>query len=216
MRPLVLFDYDGVLVDSLDYFLDAFLDSCLENGFERVKTREDFLALFDVNFYEGMARAGLDGKLRDDVFHGMARRLAGKSTRYTFFPGIPDALRRLAAFADIVVVTSNDSAVVQAYLDEHDLTLYKDVLGGDKDTSKVRKIRSMARLYPGAPLVYVGDTTGDILEAREGGALAVGAAWGWHGATRLAGAKPDRLLMAPAELPGCITQISRLPGAPAA
>ncbi len=211
MRPLVLFDYDGVLVDSLDYFLDSFLDSCQAHGCHQVSSRGDFLALFDTNFYDGMAKAGLNGKMRDDVFKGMAKRLAGKSSRYTFFPGIPEALRNLAAFADIFIVSSNDSAVVQGFLDEHGLTVYKDVLGGDKDTSKVRKIQSVARLHPGAPVVYVGDTTGDMTEAREGGAVSVGAAWGWHGAERLQTANPDHLLMKPADLPACIASISQLP-----
>jgi phosphoglycolate phosphatase len=204
MRPLVLFDYDGVLVDSLDYFVDAFLDSCREHRFDKVQSRQDFLALFDVNFYDGMAKAGLGGQLRKNVFRGMAERLALKSDRYAFYPGIPEALRDLAAFADVYVVSSNDSAVVQAFLDHHGLTVYRDVLGGDKDTSKVRKIRAVAARHPGVPAIYVGDTTGDILEAREGGAIAVGAGWGWHGAERLAAACPDYLLTHPGELPACV------------
>jgi phosphoglycolate phosphatase len=211
MRPLVLFDYDGVLVDSLDYFLDAFLDSCRAHGFEQVRTREDFLALFDTNFYEGMARAGLNGKLRDDVFRGMAERLAAKSGRYLFFPGIPEALRRLAEFADIYIVSSNDSAVVQGFLDEHGLDVYRDVLGGDKDKSKVRKIQTVAKAHPGAPLFYVGDTTGDMAEAHEGGAVAIGVAWGWHGESRMQAARPDKLLHHPDELPACIKAISQSP-----
>lgn len=212
MRPLVLFDYDGVLVDSLAYFLDAFLASCEEHGCHQVRTREDFLALFDINFYDGMAKAGLTGKLRTAVFHGMAERLKGKSGKYTFFPGIPEALRGLAGFADIFVISSNDSDVVQGYLDAHGLRVYRDVLGGDKDTSKVRKIRSVARLHPDAPTIYVGDTTGDVLEAREAGSLAVGAGWGWHGADRLKKSRPDYLLASPADLVPCVQSIiSSLP-----
>lgn len=204
MRALVLFDYDGVLVDSLDYFVDAFLDSCHEHQFHKIGSRQDFLALFDVNFYAGMARAGLNGALRESVFRGMAARLAEKSDRYSFFPGIPEALRDLAAFADVYVVSSNDSAVVQEFLDHHGLTVYREVLGGDKDTSKVRKIRAVAARHPGAPTIYVGDTTGDILEAREGGAISVGAAWGWHGAERLSAACPDYLVQQPGDLVACI------------
>jgi phosphoglycolate phosphatase len=208
MRPIVLFDYDGVLVDSLDYFLDAFLDSCHEHGCDKVRSREDFLGLFDTNFYDGMANIGLNGKLRTDVFHGMAVRLATKSGLYSFFPGIPDALRALAQFADIYVVSSNDSHVVEGFLKAHGLDMCRDVLGGDKDTSKVRKIQSIGRLFPDAPLIYVGDTTGDMHEAREGGAVAVGVGWGWHGPDRLRKANPDHLLHSPNELPPCVAAIS--------
>lgn len=211
MRPLVLFDYDGVLVDSLEYFIDAFLDSCREHGCHQVQTRDDFLTLFDINFYDGMAKAGLTGKLRKAVFHGMAERLKTKSEKYSFFPGIPEALRELAGFADIFVVSSNDSDVVQRFLDDHNLTVYRDVLGGDKDTSKVRKIRAVSSRHPGIPTIYVGDTTGDILEAREAAAIAIGAGWGWHGFARLKKAAPDHVLAAPADLIPCIRSILSTP-----
>ncbi len=209
-RPLILFDYDGVLVDSLDYFLDAFLDACREHGCHRVKTRADFLALFDINFYEGMSQAGLSGNLRDNVFRGMAERLKLKSEKYRFFPGIPEVLRRLAEFADVFVISSNHSAVVRDFLEAHGLTVCRDVLGGDKDASKVRKIRSVAARHPNVPVFYVGDTAGDIREAREAGAIAVAAAWGWHDAEKLAREKPDHLLAAPDALIPCIQQAAGL------
>lgn len=209
MRPLVLFDYDGVLVDSLDYFLDAFLGACHAHGCHQVRTRDDFLALFDSNFYDGMAKVGLSGKLRRAVFNGMAERLKTKSGKYSFFPGIPEALRRLAEFADIFVISSNDSVVVQEFLDAHHLSLYREVLGGDKDTSKVRKIRAVARRHPGVPAIYVGDTSGDILEAREAGVIAVGAGWGWHGSARLEKLHPVHLLEAPADLVPCLRAVMR-------
>jgi phosphoglycolate phosphatase len=212
MRPLALFDYDGVLVDSLEYFLDAFLDSCLEHGCHQVRSRDDFLALFDINFYDGMAKAGLSGSLRHAVFHGMAERLKAKSEKYSLFPGIPEALRGLAEFADIYVISSNDSDVVQKFLDAHNLSVYREVLGGDKDTSKVRKIRTVSGRHPGVPAIYVGDTSGDILEAREAAAIAVGAGWGWHGRDRLTKVRPDHLLNAPADLVPCLRAIiSTLP-----
>ncbi|MDD5676832.1 MAG: HAD hydrolase-like protein [Kiritimatiellae bacterium] len=212
MRPLVLFDYDGVLVDSLDYFIDAFLDACHEHGCHQVRTRDDFLNLFDINFYDGMAKVGLTGKLRHAVYRGMAERLKMKSGKYSFFKGIPEALREAAEFADIYVISSNDSRVVQEFLDAHNLSLYREVLGADKDTSKVRKIRGVSSRHPNVPAIYVGDTTGDILEAREAGVISVGVAWGWHGLARLEKIRPDHLLKTPADLVPCLrTFISALP-----
>ena len=46
----------------------------------------------------------------------------------------------------------------------------------------------------------MGDTVGDILEAREAGVCTVGAAWGWHGAERLLRAAPDHLAHSPSDL----------------
>ena len=59
-RDLFLFDFDGVLADSLDLYAEA-VTRCLERiGTPIVKTREDYLALFDGNFYESMAAQGVD------------------------------------------------------------------------------------------------------------------------------------------------------------
>jgi len=65
------------------------------------------------------------------------------------------------------------------------------VLGAEQARSKVEKIQTIAARHPNAEIYYVGDTRGDILEARQAGAKAVGAAWGWHGADRLRQANPD-------------------------
>ncbi len=57
---LFLFDFDGVLVDSLDLYA-GMVTRCLERiGTPIVKSKEDYLALFDGNFYESMAAAGVD------------------------------------------------------------------------------------------------------------------------------------------------------------
>ena len=60
MNSLFLFDFDGVLVDSLDLYAEA-VERCLERiGTPIVKNREDYLVLFDGNFYESMAARGVD------------------------------------------------------------------------------------------------------------------------------------------------------------
>jgi len=46
----------------------------------------------------------------------------------------------------------------------------------------------------------VGDTVGDVLEARAAGVGTVGVAWGWHGVERLRRVKPDRMVHAPSDL----------------
>jgi len=46
----------------------------------------------------------------------------------------------------------------------------------------------------------VGDTVGDVLEARAAGVGTVGVAWGRHGVERLRRVKPDRMAHAPSDL----------------
>jgi phosphoglycolate phosphatase len=75
------------------------------------------------------------------------------------------------------------------------------VVGGDQDESKTRKIGSARRRFGRALAAwYVGDTVGDILEARRAGVGTVGVAWGWHGVERLRRANPDHMAHAPSDL----------------
>jgi phosphoglycolate phosphatase len=58
-QKLFLFDFDGVLVDSLDIYEQS-VRLCLEKiGTPIIRDRDDYLALFDHNFYEAMAAKGV-------------------------------------------------------------------------------------------------------------------------------------------------------------
>jgi len=75
------------------------------------------------------------------------------------------------------------------------------VLGNEVAGSKVEKIGLARRRYgDGDGSWYVGDTVGDIDEARDAGACTVAAAWGWHSRERLARARPDHIAATPADL----------------
>src|SRR5512137_656259 len=59
-QKLFLFDFDGVLVDSLEVY-ERRVKLCLEKiGSPIIQSREDFLALFEDNFYEGIVKKGID------------------------------------------------------------------------------------------------------------------------------------------------------------
>jgi phosphoglycolate phosphatase len=110
-------------------------------------------------------------------------------------------IERLAAAHPVVVITSSRTGVVEGILAEHGVRGVAEVLGGEQEASKTRKIRSVRRRY-GESLQawYVCDTVGDVLEAQAAGVGTVGVAWGWHGEERLCRAGPDRMAHAPSDL----------------
>ena len=81
------------------------------------------------------------------------------------------------------------------------MTGVSEVIGGDVEPSKTRKIRRARRKYGESRQAwYVCDTVGDVHEARDAGAVTVGVAWGWHGEERLLSAGPDRIARRPDDL----------------
>jgi len=58
----------------------------------------------------------------------------------------------------------------------------------------------MARFPGQASYWFVGDTAGDMREARLAGATPLGVAWGWHGREQLEAAGAERIADTPADL----------------
>ncbi len=206
MNPLILFDFDGVLADSFDLFSAAFLESCRAHGVQAIFSPKEFLDLFDGNLYEELARRGINGSLQTALFQCMAQTLAQRSTPIRLFNGIPAMLDILAPIAPLYVVTSNLRCVVTRTLAETGVTSIREIWGAETDASKARKIRWLRERHPDLRPFYVGDTAGDIREAREAGAIALAAAWGWHDRVRLLGAHPDAIVNTPAQLAAFFTQ----------
>ncbi|MEI7435648.1 MAG: HAD hydrolase-like protein [bacterium] len=56
---LYIFDFDGVIVDSLEAFESCMFAACRECGLSQVRTRADFLKHFETNVYDGLRAAGI-------------------------------------------------------------------------------------------------------------------------------------------------------------
>ncbi len=198
---LILFDYDGVIVDSLDVFANAFLASCKACGYDGITTQEQFKALLDGNFYESLKQYGLSKNLiaaiLGEQFTGEVQR---RIHEIVIFDGMTNALKTLSDRNELMVVTSNVSNVVQQLFDRERINFFKSVLGAEVEKSKVKKIQKAMSIHHGRPVFYVGDTRGDMIEGRQAGAATVAVTWGWHSEDKLRDASPDYVVHTPAEL----------------
>ena len=197
---MLLFDFDGVVADSFEAYFAAFTGVCTEMGFDHINSKESLLALFDGNVFIQLVRAGFPmGRLRE-MGTRFAPRIRAVAESVQPFPGMPDTLSRLAARHPLYVITSNDTAVVRAFLDRFGVTGVRDVIGSDIEPSKVKKIRAARRREPRRTPYYIGDTRGDMTEARRARALPVAVTWGWHDEPRLRSGRPKHVVRTPEEL----------------
>jgi len=191
---VLLFDFDGVIADSLAAYYPVFAATCRDLGFEGPGTLEAFLDIFDTNAIRGLRKAGVPLLKLRQLGRTLAPRVVALNKRVLPFPGMPALLRTLAIREPVYVVTSNMTEPTEAFLADHAITGVLGVIGADQESSKVKKIRRIARQHRGAAPWYIGDTRGDMLEARKAGAITVGAGWGWHGCERLALEQPHYLV----------------------
>ncbi|HQG35270.1 MAG TPA: HAD family hydrolase [Syntrophales bacterium] len=199
---LFLFDFDGVLVDSLDVYHQA-VAWCLERiGMPFVKTQEEYVALFEDNFYAALAAKGVDL----DAFSRALGEYAGRVDYYRDvkpFAAVLPVLADLCRDHVLAIISSNSAQAIGKIMARfHYNGCFRDILGSEFHWSKKAKIEHLVAKYGLAPAdtFYVGDTTGDIREGRAAGVRTVAVAWGWHTRDALAAAEPDFLIAAPEEL----------------
>ena len=194
MTSVLIFDYDGVLVDSFDLFMKLFLDSCKKHGWKQISTKEEFLSLFHGNMYENMMNLGMNRQDILDVVLDVKKGLLSHIDELTLFPDLQETLEELATHHILFISTSNDTDVVKTFLEKRHLTVFEDVFGSDVHPSKIKKIELIKQQHHADDYYYIGDTIGDIIEGKKAGIKTVGVTWGWHTKQQLKDSKPDALI----------------------
>jgi phosphoglycolate phosphatase len=198
---LFLFDFDGVLVDSLDVYEKTVKDNLQKIHQPIIQNREEFLELFEDNFYESLKNKGIDLEVFMKAAEDILAQVKIKDMKP--FPTVEPVLEELSRKHCLIVVSSNDYASIKEALEFFNYDGYfKEILGSDFMFSKKEKILYAAKKYNVAlqDIYYIGDTTGDIKEGKQAGVKTVGVTWGWHSKEKMAAAEPDYLFDTPQQL----------------
>jgi len=199
--PLLMLDHDGVVVDSLDVFSTSLIEACRQLGIPRVAAPEDVVALFEGNAYESLRAAGADDARIREATRRTAAALRNALPWLRPFPLMPEVLAELAEARHLVIVTSNDGDLVRTFLRRHGIAGVAEVAGAEAGQSTTAKIEALMARFPGQKTYwFVGDTAGDMREARRAGATPLGVVWGWHDPALLEAAGAERVAVSPADL----------------
>jgi phosphoglycolate phosphatase len=198
--PVILFDFDGVIADSFEAYFAVFTGVCAEMGYHRLNSKEAFLRLFEGNPVRRLLKAGFPVFRLKRLARTFAPRIIEAHRHVRAFDGMPEILRDLAARCPVYVITSNTSDTIEAFLRRYGIGGLRGILGIDHEASKVKKIKQIMRRHPGCRSYYIGDTKGDLCEARKAGAVPVAVAWGWHSAAKLMEGRPEHVAESPADL----------------
>lgn len=198
--PVIMFDFDGVIADSFEVFYEEFSAAVHKIGFDKISSRESLLTLMEGNLFQSLIKIGFPIRKLRALGREFQPRIEAANARVQPFPGMPELLADLAAAWPTYVITSNQSAAIDHFLDRYNIQGIRDVLGADKEPSKVKKIRKVLRKHKDCTPWYIGDTKGDMLEGNEAGAITVAVTWGWHKEPKMLEGKPGRVVRTPKEL----------------
>lgn len=201
MEKLFLFDFDGVIVDSLEFYEEVARLYSEEIGRTIARDREEFMDLYDDNFYVSIRKRGFDLEALGRAAKTVAPRL--DHTTIEAFEDCFPVIEELARDHILLIVSSNSRRTIELILSKYScIECFREILGADFMYSKVKKIRHAMEKWRKTPeeTYFIGDTTGDIREARAAGVRTVAVTWGWHSRSRLETAHPDHIIETPAEL----------------
>lgn len=212
---LVVFDLDGTLIDSIGDIASAANQSLIEACGEGARLSQDVVR----GFVGGGARLLIErcveaaGQSRDQVGRIFDRFLVIYASRLTettrLYSGMKEALDHLEGFARLAILTNKPGGMSRTIVQDLGLLgRFIAVIGGDDLKSKkpdpegFLRIAAQAGLRPGETAL-VGDSAVDMLTARNAGAMAVGALWGYdrEGVLR---ERPDLAVEKPSDLASLI------------
>ncbi len=195
---VVVFDWDGTLIDSVDHIAGSLQNAAQTLGFpvRSLEAYRDIIGLGMVEalekLYPGIDRAQMSA-LRDQyASHFFSQQMSPGH----IFPGIADLLEQLkAADVSLAVATGKsrrglDRALVSTGLGRaFGVTRCADETRSKPDPLMLSQILEHYRIEP-EQAVMVGDTVYDLEMAQRAGMPSIGVTWGVHSAEQLQGFDP--------------------------
>ncbi|MBO0811370.1 MAG: HAD hydrolase-like protein [Microlunatus sp.] len=209
LRPAVLFDVDGTVLDSAPGIIGSLQAAMIEIGLEPAsehRLRSDLgpptgIMLAQVGVPEKLINDGVLAYRRHYQDHGMAKA--------EVYAGLTEALILIGTEYRLATATMKLTDTAAALLTLHGIRDHFEVIGGARDgiTDK-SAIIAATRLALGEPdaekMIMVGDRHSDISGGRRNGLRTIAVTWGYGTREELEASGPDVIIDRPEELPDAV------------
>lgn len=200
---IILFDFDGVLADTLDDLLNFAREVCTQLGLPRDPTPADLDALGTMSFVDYGRQLKLPPQCIDAFVSQCLQMFNQRSHPPRMFEGMGQVITEAAKNNILAIITGNTTSTVEGFLKANHLREYiRLIIGVEQKGSRSEKIRlALRELEQGEETAYmVGDAVSDIRAARETSVKSIAVGWGHQSPARLMMLNPDYLVNSPQEL----------------
>jgi phosphoglycolate phosphatase len=216
MRPLIVFDLDGTLVDSARDLAESANEMLATYGAASL-AEDEIAGMVGDGARQLVTRALERAAVRADVTEALDRFISvysGRLLRHTrLYPGVTEAVRLASSRASLAVLTNKPTELSHQIVEAFELSPYFTwVVGGDwpfarkPDPAGLLHVMAEAGAPPGATLM-VGDSMIDVETARRAGTVACVAGYGFGHLRRPITREADDLLVTePGDLAAAIEQ----------
>lgn len=205
---LVIFDWDGTLVDSVDHIADSLHKAAMDIGFS-ARSPEAYRDIIGLGLVEALEKLypGITAKEMADLRLAYADHFFARPTQsQDVFEGIFGVLDDLEAQDRLCAVATGksrrglDMAIQHTGLGRYfGITRCADETQSKPDPQMLHEILDYYQM-DASEAVMVGDTAYDLEMAQRAGVAGVGVTWGVHQSTRLAEYSPQAIVHTVADL----------------
>src|SRR5258706_6703107 len=173
---LILFDFDGVLADTLDDLLQFSQKFGSDLAVLHNVVREDISTFEAMSFANIGRQMEVPESLIEEFVRRSLEKVANKKSPPCIFKGLTEVVRDLSTRHILGIVTTNSSPNVKACLIEHGLEdCIRAIYGVDLPGTKAEKISQARDQFAAGEAVFmIGDSASDILSAIEASAKSIG------------------------------------------
>ena len=201
-KPIVIFDFDGTIANTLDSIIDIMNNLSDEFGFRKIRDE-------DVEYLRGKRPRDILKHLGISLFKLpfviIKTRREINSHIALLSPSV-DLLPILKLLKEngcqVGIVTTNIEENVKKFLHANNLDQFdffytaKKVFGKDRTISKIIKDMKLEK----SKVYFVGDEVRDIEAGKKAGIKTIAVSWGYNNKDALAKEHPDYLIDSPLEL----------------
>lgn len=199
---VVIFDWDGTLVDSVEHIADSLHQAATELGYPALE-REAYRDIIGLGMVEALDKLypGISRDEMNDIREGYARYFFSKvTTPHNVFEGMADIVSDLRGAGRLCSVATGksrrglDLALESSGLGSHfEITRCADETRSKPDPAMLAEILQFYGIEPDEA-VMIGDTRYDLEMAQRIGMPSIGVEWGVHKRDVLGGYAPHAIV----------------------
>ncbi|MBQ7528625.1 HAD family hydrolase, partial [bacterium] len=207
----ILFDWDGVIIDSAEIFYKSYVRLCREtNKIFPIKSVEEFRCWYDSAWENNYYSLGFN---KEEIHEAVQKTIAYADYNETsIFPYVAETLENLSRDPQLIlaIVSTSAEKTIRTFLAKYALEKYFLFVSGQGESSdKTQRIANILSKLNCSHAIMIGDTTSDIKSAQANNIFTIATSYGWQDAQRLQAINPTLIAHHPQELLSCINEILR-------
>lgn len=192
----VIFDFDGTLANTVELVVEIYNEHADEFNVKKV-SKEDYSKLRKLGYKKSMKHLGISWYKVPRLMTTLRSAMKKQMTEVEPYEGIKPILNELKERGVFLgILTSNDSSLVQTFLDQHDFPVFdflvseKTLFGKEKALHRIMERHNLDKNR----VIYIGDEPRDVVSSKKAGIKIFGVTWGLGGLESMESSKPDKTI----------------------